>query len=186
MDHMDELLDEYLSTLNCTTIDSFRPVFYDASDSQLDDITAKHENATGPIKESMHDDGVQANMTRWLGEKLILISLYHSFEIKLKEIIKCKCPIGNGRDIKLHRWDEMKQYIPNDAKNSAEYQQVNELRVLVNCFKHAGIVSTELNWLQPSFGKVDANVEGEFSVLYESYKKCASFVIKETYEYYRT
>jgi hypothetical protein len=185
MDHMDEMLEEYLRTLNCTTIDCFRSLFYVASNSQLDDISVKYENSSGLIKEWLHDDGVQANMVRWLGEELILIFLYHSFEKKIKELIQSRCPTWKDENIKLGRWDEIKKYIPNGVKNSNEYQQVNILRELVNCMKHAGIVNDKLFKLQPSFGDVGEEIEGDLGELYEKYKSCASFIIKRTYDYYK-
>jgi hypothetical protein len=187
---MEELLEQYLRILDSTTIDCFRALFYEASDSQLDDISARYEIASEPYKELIHDDGVGASMIRWLGEELILISLYHLFERKLKEIIQYKHLISNGGNqvgnIELHRWDEMKKHIPESVKNSNEYQQVNILRVLVNCFKHAGIVSKELNKLEPSFGKIGDEICGDLEPLYERYKTCASSIIMQTYDDYET
>ena len=187
---MEELIEQYLRTLDITTIDCFRALFYKASDSQLDCISERYENASGLNKEWIDDDGVQANMIRWLGEELILISLYHTFEKKLKEIIRYTHSTSNGEyqnsESKLHRWDEMKKHIPENVKNSNEYQQVNTLRVLVNCFKHAGIVSKELKKLEPSFGEIGDEISGDLSTLYEMYKTCTSTVIRQTYENYET
>lgn len=171
--------------MDITTIDCFRALFYEASVSQLDSISERYKNASGLNKEWIHDDGVQANMIRWLGEELILISLYHTFEKKLKEIIRYTHSTSNGEnqnsESKLHRWDEMKKHIPKNVKNSNEFQQVNTLRVLVNCFKHAGIVSEELKTLEPSFGEIGDEISGDLSTLYEKYKTCTSSVIRQTY-----
>ena len=185
---MENLIERHLRSLDSTTIDHFRSLFYEASDKQLEGISVRYEGASGLHKEWLYDDGVQANMIRWLGEELILISLYHSFERKLKEIIQSKKPSSNKVDqdgkSKSHRWDEMKKHVPKGVKNSNDYQQVNILRVLVNCFKHAGIVSKELNKLEPSFGQIGDEISGDLGVLYEMYKTCASSVIKRTYENY--
>jgi hypothetical protein len=183
---MDDLIEEYLRTLDSTTIDCFRSLFYEASDKQLEGISEKYEGACGLSREWIYDDGVQANMIRWLGEELILISLYHAFEKQLKEIIRYRqsCCNGRGReDIgRLHRWKDMKKYIPECVKNLNDYQQVNTLRVLVNCLKHAGIVNDELNRRAPSFGNIGDEIAGDLGALYEEYKTCASNVIKQTYE----
>ncbi len=188
--HMDELVEQYLRTLDSTIIDSFRMLFYEASDSQLGAISARYGNASGLNKEWIYDDGVQANMIRRLGEELILISLYHLFEKKLKEIIRYRHSTSSnenqGDKHSLHRWDEMKKYIPESVKKSNEYQHVNTLRVLVNCFKHAGIVSAELNMLEPSFGQVGDEIICDIGSLYEKYKICASSVIRQTYVDHRT
>ena len=87
---MDFLIDEYFSTIDTSTLDCFRSLLCEASEKQLEDISNRYEKASGLDKECIYDDGVQANMIWWLGEELILISLYHIFEIKLKEIIRAK------------------------------------------------------------------------------------------------
>lgn len=183
---MDDLIEEYLRTIDSTTIDCFRSLFYEASDKQLEGISGKYESASGLNREWIYDDGVQANMIRWLGEELVLISLYHSFEKKLKEVIKYKKSSLNGEEredvSRLYRWEEMKKHIPRYVKELDDYRQVNTLRVLVNCFKHAGIVNEELNKIDPSFGNVGDEIAGDLGALYEEYKSSASNVIKKTYE----
>ena len=180
-----DLIDEYLSTLDITTIDRFRSLFYEASEKQLIDISERYENTSGMNKEWIYDDGVQANMIRWLGEELILISLHHTFEIKMKEIIRYKQSSTNRGDPenndKLHRWDELKKHIPTCVKSTSDFQQVNILRVLVNCFKHAGIVNSDLNKLDSSFGNIGSEITCDLSELYKKYKVCTSSVIRQAY-----
>lgn len=180
-----DMINEYLSTLDISTIDHFRSLFYEASEKQLIDISERHESASGPMKEWIQDDGVQANMVRWLGEELILISLYHTFEKKMREIIRYKQSSQNSggvdNDNKLHRWDELKKHIPKSIKEVDDFQKVNILRVLVNCFKHSGPVSKELNRLEPSFGNVGDEITCDLNELYERYKVCASGVIRRAY-----
>ena len=146
-------------------------------------VSEKYESASGLNKEWIYDDGVQANMIRWLGEELILISLYHTFEIKMKEIIRYRESSNNGgdREIKLHRWDELKKHISKSIKSTGNFQQVNILRVLVNCFKHAGLVSKELNKLDSSLGGIGEEITCDLSELYKRYKECASSVIRQAY-----
>ncbi len=181
-----DLIDEYLSALDISTIDCFRLLFHEASEKQLRDISKKHESASGVNREWIYDDGVQANMIRWLGEELILVSLYHAFEIKIKEIIRYKQSTSNSEDQEnnnnLHRWDELKKHIPKSIKSAGDFQQINILRVLVNCFKHAGIVSKDLNKLDSSFGNAGDEITCDLSELYERYKVCASSVIRQTYD----
>lgn len=180
------MIDEYLSTIDVSTLDSFRSLLCEASEKQLEDISNRYGKASGLNKEWIYDDGVQANMIRWLGEELILISLYHIFEIKLKEIIRAKQsrsnPEKNDKTIALHRWDELKNHMPDIVKSTNDFQQINVLRVLVNCFKHSGVVNTELNKLEPSFGNVDGEIRCDLNELYEKYKMCAINVISQTYE----
>ena len=184
MNDNQEIIDEYLGILNVTTIDEFRLLFYTASDQQLDLISQKYENASGLNRDWIHDDGVQSNMVRWLGEELILISLYHAFEIKMKEIIRYKITTGGGEpvnNLSLHRWDELKSYLPEEIKRTSNFQSINVLRVLVNCFKHAGVVSEELHRIDSSFGNPGDEIAHEFGELYEKYKTCASGVISQFY-----
>lgn len=112
-----ELINEYLGTLNIETTDGFRLLLYKASKEQLESISERYERASGLNREWMHYDGVQANMIKWLGEELILISLYHTFEIKIKEIIGHKLTLSNNtgneeNNQNLHRWDALKNHIP--------------------------------------------------------------------------
>ena len=179
-----EIIDDYLGVLNITTIDEFRLLFYSASDQQLDLISLKYEKASGLNREWIQDEGVQSNMVRWLGEELILISLYHAFEIKMKEIIRYNETVGDGTpesNLSLHRWDELKSYLPDEIKRASDFQSINVLRILVNCFKHAGVVSEELHRIDSSFGNPGDEITHEFGGLYEKYKKCASGVIGQFY-----
>ncbi len=68
--------------------------------------------------------------------------------------------------------------------DSNDFQQVNTLRVLVNCFKHAGEVDKKLYDLSPCFGEIGAEISCDLSNLYETYKVCASNVIRKTYYEY--
>lgn len=180
------LIDEYLANLDSSTIDHFRALFYEASGKQISSIQDKYESSSGANKEIIHDDGVQANMIKWLGEELILISLYHSFEIKLKEIIEYKSSLVNSEEKKLHRWDELKKHISTNVKSSSNFQNVNTLRVLVNCFKHSGDVSKELNNLDSSFGDVGDEIDADLNKLYEEYIISASDLIRKIYGDNRT
>lgn len=180
-----EIIDKYLGTLDTTTIDEFRTLFYTASDQQLDVISKNYAKASGLNRDWIYDDGVQSNMVRWLGEELILISLYHAFEIKMKEIIRQKITSGGNGEPKnnpsLHRWDELKTYISEEIKEASNFQSMNTLRVLVNCFKHAGVVSDELYRIDSSFGNPGNEITHKLDNLYDKYKACASDVISQFY-----
>lgn len=187
---MEELLDEYSGAIHLDTLDQFISLFYKASDKQLSTITEAYDVASGAVKECLHDDGVQANMIRWLGEELILISLFHLFEKHIKEIIRysytTKEPCDSSEALDLHRWDKLKSHLPEPVKSSNDFQQVNLLRVLVNCFKHSGIVSDELYKIDQSFGNSNDRIDGDIGVLYKGFKDSVSEVIRRTYEACKT
>jgi hypothetical protein len=183
---MHDLITQYLSTLDTATIDGFRSLFYEASTRQLTAISDRYEQASSFDKEWIYDDGVSSSMIRRLGEELILICLYHAFEIQLKAIIRFERSLATGNSSsendKLGRWDELKKHLPETVKRDSDFEQVNVLRVLVNCLKHAGIVSKELHKLAPSFGKVGEKIAADLSSLYDNYKACASSVIRQAHQ----
>jgi hypothetical protein len=186
MDHMEKCVAEYLRSLDCSTLDQFKGLFYEAAKKQLEVLSSQYEAAQGSTKELIDAEGVEANMILWLGEELLLISLYHSFERKIKEIIKTKNAAssapGQVSEVSLHRWDAIKEHVPDAVKNSKPFQEVNVLRVLVNCFKHGGVVSEELHRLSPSFGEIDQEIVCDAVKPYDSYKAYASTLICDAYD----
>ena len=72
--------------------------------------------------------------------------------------------------------------MPDIIKSTSDFQQINVLRVLVNCFKHSGFVNTELNKLDSSFGSVDGEIRLDLNILYEKYKMCAINLISQIYK----
>lgn len=175
-----EGLKDYLISLDCSSIDGLRKLFYESSDAQLSLINERYEAASEEIKFLYHDDGVEAGFIRKLGNELVLIALYHNFEVKIKQIIRLNASarsIGIENNT-LHRWDNIKTYIPEKIKGSRDFQQINVLRLLVNCFKHSGVVSQDLYSTDSSFGNVDDEIDTDLEDLYERYKKSASSLIK--------
>lgn len=180
-----KFLREYLSTLNCEVIDGFRKLFYESSDANLSLIQEKLEAASDDIKSLYHDDGLEACYIRKLGGEFTLIALYHNFEVKIKQIIILKISETNTttkNSNKLHRWDEIKPHVPVSIKETTDFQQVNVLRLLVNCFKHSGVISSDLYNSDTSFGNVGDEINANLEVLYDKYKKCVSTVIAATAE----
>lgn len=180
-----EFLREYLSDLNYEVIDGFRKLFYKSSDAQLNLIQQKLEAVPRESKSTYHDDGVEACYIRKLGGELVLIALYHKFEVKIKEIISLTSVESDAtlENVgKLHRWDDIKPHIPTDIKETTDFQELNVLRLLVNCFKHSGIVDSKLYETDASFGGIDDEINANLEVLYEKYKKNISAVITATAE----
>ena len=181
----DELSREYLSTLNTASIDGFRSLFYKASDEQLEGISNEYEGSSGPHREWIYDDGVQADMIRQLGEELVLISLYHSVELKIKDIIQdrqAQVPTSTNPTLNLSRWDDLKSYMSKKAKGSDEFRRVNVLRNLVNCFKHVGRVSKELHKQDSTFGDVGDEIKFDRRAAYGLYKDSSTKLISLIYK----
>ena len=124
-----EYLKDYLKSLDCSSIDGFRKLFYESSDAQLNLINERYEAASEELKFLYYDDGVEACFIRELSNELVLIALYHNFEVKIKQIIRLNAS-ARSIDIeenKLHRWDNIKAYIPEKIKESRDFQQINVL-----------------------------------------------------------
>ncbi|ATG89866.1 hypothetical protein [Methylomonas koyamae] len=178
-----EFLREYLSTLNCEGIDGFRKLFYESSDTQLSLIQEKLKAASDDIKFLYNDEGVEACYIRKLGGELALIALYHNFEVKIKQIIRLSKPSMTEKQLKeLHKWNKYNTYIPEYIKNTIDYDRLEILRLLVNCFKHSGIVEEDLYKKDTSFGNIEDEINADLEDLYEKYKKSVEAVITATAE----
>lgn len=180
---MDDMDREYLSTLDTASIDGFRSLLYKGSDDELERIYNEQRVASGPHEDWLDDDGVQAVMIRRLGEELVLIHLYHSVELKIKEIIKCRrVNVSPADDKKLYQWEKLKESMSNKAKDSDAFRQVNIMRLLVNCFKHVGRVSKKLHEIDETFGYIGDDIVFDRRAGYERYKDSSSKLIRLIYE----
>lgn len=178
-----EGLKDYLISLDCSSIDGFRKLFYESSDAQLSLINERYEAASEEIKFLYHDDGVEACYIRKLGGELALIALYHNFEVKIKQIIRLSKPDMTKSQLKeLHCWDKYNRYMPESIINTIDYNQLNILRLLVNCFKHSGVVDEKLYEKDASFGSVGDEINADLEDLFDKFKKSTSSVISATAE----
>lgn len=188
---MNDLIDEYLGTLDLLELNLFRQLFYTASNQQLQTINDRVTQATGKTKELLYEHGVEATLIRQLGNELVLISLYHLLERKLKELISYKLythsnTVKNVDKTKLDSLSRMKEHIPDYIKDSYNFKQINLLRILVNCFKHTGVVSKELYRQCPLYGEVGEEITYDNEQSYEKFREAAIALTYELYQHIKS
>ncbi len=160
-DDFAEVIDEHLSTLDTSYIESFNELVANSVEQEFSKIEKRSElhkkkNYDDPEHEFynglwIQDDGQFMCMVSNLADELSIVALYKQFEIKQKEIIAFHKRTENTS--KYSFWKNVLAVIPETVKNSDSFISVNELRLLNNSIKHEGVVSEELSNKFPGYGK---------------------------------
>lgn len=178
----EQLFDNSLSTLNTECIDSFRELVSESVTTEFSKIDEKYKShkkseyssqETRQFREEcITDDAIYLNDVSNLAAELSIVALYKLFEKKHKGIISFH---KNETSMKKYGyWDNVKQVIPSEVKNTLAFNAVNELRLVNNCIKHEGEVSEELANEFPDYGKAG----DDFTDLDEVFQRLQPSVIK--------
>ncbi|CAA9892181.1 conserved hypothetical protein [Candidatus Methylobacter favarea] len=190
---IEELIDNYLSTLDTKDIDSFKNLVSRSIQDEFTGINSRFE----PDKqinyknreleqidyEWIADDVISINDISILADQLAITALYKLFEKNIKELIgyHTKCI-----DIsKYSYWKNVKAVLPIKAKNLQCFQSVNELRLINNAIKHEGVVTLELSTEFPAYGKVGTELSG-LDEMYIRLKPCVINFINELHYIYKS
>lgn len=101
-----------------------------------------------------------------IGEELAIIGLYKTIEITIKKCTKFSELFSKEEINEMYNFKTMKKLFKDREiflTKIENYKEFNELRALNNCLKHSGKVSKELHKINPSFWKVNAQIENSVS-----------------------
>ncbi|WP_158108707.1 hypothetical protein ACS18Q_17340 [Vibrio sp. Vf1514] len=157
----EDLVEQYISTLDTEIIHSFRKIFSSAVDnefSKIDQARAVHDDMQFMSKEHKHmhsswieDDAIYMFSVVDLASELCILALYKKLELKHKELVRFFNLTDSAR--KASNWDVLVKLLPQEVKNLPEFDAVNELRLINNAIKHEGVISQQLAENYPEHGQ---------------------------------
>lgn len=191
-DGFEEILDQYLSTLDTEYIDSFRNLVDLSLQNEfkaIDERYESHKRATyrNPDVEQINYDWIAGDAifmgnVSSLADELSIVALYKLFEHKHKELIAFHKK--ENRKEKYSYWKNVLSVLPKEAKASPNFSAVNELRLLNNSIKHEGQVSNELAQEFPNYGEAGSEFS-ELDKAFERIKPSVVIYLKELHEIYK-
>jgi len=185
---MEDMIREYLSSLDTSYINKLRALVTQSTDKELEVISdrlVQQANITYTNKKDeltmysiIEDEGVFITQVQYLADELSIVALYRLIEIKHKrllEIIKKK-PSSN-----YSYWGNVTDDFP-EIKSLNHYPIVNELRLLNNSIKHGGVVSKWLAEITDLYGNENEELQN-IGENYERLLEGAKEYVKELYGY---
>lgn len=97
-----------------------------------------------------------------IGEELAIIGLYKTIEITIKKCARLSTLFSEEEILKMYNFKLMKKSFKNQNiffENIENFREFNELRLINNCLKHSGMVNHDLIKINPSFEKLNNEIQ---------------------------
>lgn len=160
-----KIFENFDKRLDHEDIDEIRALINSSTERRINNLKKEYDNINerafdadeyvfdiDGYKDHLIDLMINANNIKALADELSILALFKSIEVKISKIIDSKFE-NNGKHSFVGK---LKLLTPNEKVDTLKgYDAYNELRLINNAIKHAGMVSNELASAYPLW------IEGE-------------------------